>query len=70
MIDSPYSAFEFVSGGGNGHPIENVTIDGATVEGVGTVVVQAETPGSVSFSNVEATDVGVAGVYNCPFPQG
>ncbi|MEU8706769.1 glycosyl hydrolase family 28-related protein [Streptomyces sp. NPDC048565] len=68
--DSPYSVFEFVSGGGTGQAVENVTVDGATVDGVGTVVVQAETPGEVTVSNVTATEAGAAGVYNCPFPEG
>lgn len=68
--DSPYSVFEFVSGGGTGQAVENVTVDGAAVDGVGTVVVQAETPGEVAVSNVTATEVGAAGVYNCPFPEG
>src|SRR3954471_5663753 len=29
ITDSPYSAFEFVSGGGHGHPTGNVTVSGA-----------------------------------------
>ncbi|MFE9835903.1 discoidin domain-containing protein [Streptomyces sp. NPDC005551] len=70
ITDSPYSAFEFVSGGGRGHATRNITVDGATVSRVGTVVVQAETPGAARFSNVRATGVGVAGVYNCPYPTG
>lgn len=70
VTDSPYSAFEFVSGGGTGKAVRNVTVDGATVDGVGTVVVQAETPGSVTFRGVTATDVGAAGRYNCPYPAG
>lgn len=70
VTDSPYSAFEFVSGSGTGKAVDNVTIDGATVDGVGTVVVQAETPGAVTFSDVTATDVGAAGTYNCPYPAG
>lgn len=70
VTDSPYSAFEFVSGGGTGKAVRNVTVDGATVDGVGTVVVQAETPGAVTFKGVTATDVGVAGRYNCPYPAG
>ncbi|MFI6084755.1 glycosyl hydrolase family 28-related protein [Streptomyces sp. NPDC051217] len=70
VTDSPYSAFEFVSGSGTGKAVRNVTIDGATVDGAGTVVVQAETPGAVTFRGVTATDVGVAGRYNCPYPAG
>ncbi len=68
--DSPYSAYEFVSGGGTGNAVKNVTVDGSAVDGVGTVVVQAETPGAVTMSNVTATGVGAAGVYNCAYPEG
>ncbi|MFC8364365.1 discoidin domain-containing protein [Streptomyces griseorubiginosus] len=68
ITDSPYSAFEFVSGGGQGYPVRNVTVDGATVRNTGTVVVQAEAQGAATFRNVTATAVGVAGVYNCPYP--
>ncbi|MFE9764055.1 discoidin domain-containing protein [Streptomyces sp. NPDC005808] len=70
VTDSPYSAFEFVSGGGRGLATNNVNVTGATVNRVGTVVVQAETPGAVKFTNVTATGVGAAGVYNCPYPSG
>ncbi|MFJ3822258.1 discoidin domain-containing protein [Streptomyces nodosus] len=70
ITDSPYSAFEFVSGGGRGYATNNVTVSGATVTNTGTVVVQAETPGTVKFSNVQATKVGAAGIYNCPYPSG
>nr|WP_030936397.1 discoidin domain-containing protein [Streptomyces sp. NRRL S-646] len=70
VTDSPYSAFEFVSGGGHGYPTSNVTVSGATVKNTGTVVVQAETQGSAKFSNVQATGVGAAGIYNCPYPSG
>ncbi|MFJ8111846.1 discoidin domain-containing protein [Streptomyces sp. NPDC096132] len=70
ITDSPYSAFEFVSGGGQGHPVRNVTVDGATVRNTGTVVVQAEAQGAAVFRNVTATTVGAAGVYNCPYPAG
>ncbi|MYT09707.1 MULTISPECIES: discoidin domain-containing protein [Streptomyces] len=68
LTDSPYSAFEFVSGGGQGYPVRNVTVDGATVRNTGTVVVQAEAQGAATFRNVTATSVGAAGVYNCPYP--
>ncbi|MHA5046973.1 discoidin domain-containing protein [Streptomyces sp. SD15] len=70
ITDSPYSAFEFVSGGGRGYATSNVNVTGATVSRVGTVVVQAETQGAAKFSNVQATGVGAAGVYNCPYPTG
>ncbi|MFI8214871.1 discoidin domain-containing protein [Streptomyces sp. NPDC085932] len=70
ITDSPYSAFEFVSGSGRGYAARNVTVDGATVRDTGTVVVQAETQGAATFRNVTATGVGAAGVYNCPYPSG
>ncbi|WP_049578341.1 discoidin domain-containing protein [Streptomyces sp. SBT349] len=68
VIDSPWSAFQFVSGSGTGLAANNVTIDGATVQNVGTVVFQAETTGEATISNLRATGVGVTGVYNCPYP--
>ncbi|MEU3978988.1 discoidin domain-containing protein [Streptomyces sp. NPDC026672] len=68
ITDSPYSAFEFVSGGGQGHPVRGVNVTGATVRNTGTVVVQAEAQGAATFRNVTASGVGAAGVYNCPFP--
>ncbi|WP_435212835.1 discoidin domain-containing protein [Streptomyces sp. bgisy034] len=70
ITDSPYSAFEFVSGGGRGLAAKNVTVDGATVRNTGTVVVQAETQGAAAFRDVTATGVGAAGIYNCPYPAG
>ncbi|MEU6121294.1 discoidin domain-containing protein [Streptomyces sp. NPDC047123] len=70
ITDSPWSAYEFVSGGGTGKAVKNVTVDGSTVDKVGTVVVQAETPGAVRMSGVKATGVGATGVYNCPYPAG
>ncbi|MEU6665095.1 discoidin domain-containing protein [Streptomyces sp. NPDC046727] len=68
ITDSPYSAFEFVSGGGQGYPVRNVNVTGATVRNTGTVVVQAEAQGAATFKNVTATQVGAAGIYNCPYP--
>ncbi|GAB2890921.1 glycosyl hydrolase family 28-related protein [Streptomyces mayteni] len=68
ILDSPWSAIQFVSGSGTGLATDNVTVDRARIENVGTVVVQAETSGRATFSGVTATGVGSAGVYNCPFP--
>ncbi|MEV0848093.1 glycosyl hydrolase family 28-related protein [Streptomyces sp. NPDC049954] len=68
--DSPYGVFEFVSGGGTGKAVRNVTVDGARVDGAGTVVVQAETQGEARVGGVTASGVGAAGVFNCPFPTG
>lgn len=68
ITDSPYSAFEFVSGGGQGYPVRNVTVDGATVRNTGTVVVQAEAQGAATFRDVTATGVGAAGCLQLPLP--
>ena len=70
ILDSPYSAMEFVGGGGTGLAVTGVNVSGVTVTNVGTVVMQAETQGSGSFGNVTATGVGVAGIYNCSYPAG
>lgn len=70
ITNSPYSAFEFVSGGGQGYPVRNVNVTGATVQNTGTVVVQAEAQGAATFRNVTATGVGAVGIYNCPYPAG
>ncbi|HWC82188.1 MAG TPA: discoidin domain-containing protein [Pseudonocardiaceae bacterium] len=66
--DSPYSVLEVVSGAGNNLPVTGVTMNGATIDNVGTVVLQAEAQGSGTFSNVVATNVGVGGIYNCAYP--
>jgi hypothetical protein len=68
FVESPYSVFQFVSGNGKGLPITNVTIDGATIDGVGTVVLQAETSGSATISNIRAERVAYPGAYNCVHP--
>jgi alpha-1,3-glucanase-like protein/F5/8 type C domain-containing protein len=70
ILDSPYSAIEIVGGAGTGLAVTGLTVSNATISNVGTVVLQAETQGSGTFSNVVATGVGVAGVYNCPYPTG
>jgi hypothetical protein len=68
--DSPYSAYEIVSGSGNGYAVSGVNINGDNVNGTGTVIFQIETQGSVSVSNVTASNIGVAGIYNNPYPAG
>jgi hypothetical protein len=67
-IESPYAAIQFIDGNGQGKAIQGITIDGGTVQGTGTFVVQSQTQGSVSISNVTASGVGVTGTYNCPYP--
>ena len=61
--NAPYEAIHFVSGSS----ITNVTIRNATIDGVGTFVLQAQVGGSVSFANVQATRIGQANapIYNC-----
>jgi len=70
ILDSPYSAFEFVSGDGDGNSISGVNISNVSVQNLGTVVMQAETSGSASVSGVTASGVGVAGTYNDGYDAG
>jgi alpha-1,3-glucanase-like protein/pectate lyase-like protein len=70
VLDSPYSVFELVSGDGTGHPISGLNINGAYIDGVGTVVFQGETAGSANVSNVRAYNVGVAGTVEDQYPPG
>ncbi|HXL95538.1 MAG TPA: discoidin domain-containing protein, partial [Streptosporangiaceae bacterium] len=70
ILDSPYSAFEFVSGDGDGNNIAGVNISDVSVQNLGTVVMQAETDGSASVSGVTASGVGVAGTYNDEYDNG
>ncbi|WP_410571536.1 discoidin domain-containing protein [Amycolatopsis sp. cmx-4-61] len=67
-IQSPYEAIQFIDGNGAGKPIQGITIDGVSVQGVGTFVAQSQTQGAVSISNLTASGVGVTGTYNCPYP--
>jgi hypothetical protein len=69
ILDSPYEAMEFVSGSGNGNAVTGVNVSNMSVQNVGTVVLQAETQGSGSFSGVTASGVGVPGAYNYSYPQ-
>jgi hypothetical protein len=68
FLENPYSVFQFVSANGKGLPITDVTVDGATIDGVGTIVLQAETTGSATFRNVKAGGVRHTGAYNCAYP--
>jgi hypothetical protein len=69
ILDSPYEAFEFVSGSGNGYAASGISISNVNVANVGTVVMQAETTGSASVSGVTASGVGVPGAYNNAYPS-
>jgi hypothetical protein len=68
IVDSPYEAFEFVSGSGNGYTVTGLNVSNVSVQNLGTVVMQAETAGSGSFSGVTANGVGVPGAYNYAYP--
>ncbi|GAA2691531.1 MULTISPECIES: discoidin domain-containing protein [Actinosynnema] len=65
FVDSPYSAIQVVDGSGRGNAVTSLSVDGASVEGVGTVVLQAETRGQGRFTGVTASRVGASGVYDC-----
>jgi hypothetical protein len=69
ILDSPYEAFEYVSGSGNGYAVTGVNVSNVNVQNVGTVVNQAETSGSASLSGVTASGVGVPGAYNYAYPS-
>jgi hypothetical protein len=60
LLDSSYEAIHFIGNGVSGVSFTDVTIDGA-----GTFAVQLQTTGSATFTNVVATGVGHAGIYNC-----
>ncbi|GAA3569355.1 discoidin domain-containing protein [Kribbella ginsengisoli] len=70
LVASPWSAYQFVDGGGAGRAVQNVSVDGGSIEGAGTFAFQAETTGSATISNVAASGIGRAGVYNCAYPSG
>jgi hypothetical protein len=68
ILDSPYSAFQFVGGSGKGNAVNGVTISGVRVQNAGTTVMQAETGGASSVSGVTASGIGVAGAYDYSYP--
>jgi hypothetical protein len=70
VLDTPYSVFELVSGDGTGLPISGLNIQGAYINGVGTVVFQGETAGSANVSGVRAYNVGVTGTVEDQYPPG
>ena len=70
ILDSPYEAFELVSGDGDGNTISGLNISDVQVQNAGTVVMQAETSGSAGVSGVTASGIGVAGAYNDGYDAG
>lgn len=69
ILDSPYSAMEFVGGNGQGLAVTGVNVQNVQIQNLGTVVMQAETQGSGSFSGITASGAGVDGTYNYSYPQ-
>ncbi|MFC1433704.1 discoidin domain-containing protein [Streptacidiphilus sp. N1-3] len=67
--DSPYAAFEIVSGGGSGYAVNGLNFTNNTVNWTGTTVFQAETTGSASVGGLTAANVKVAGSYNYGYPN-
>jgi Pectate lyase superfamily protein/F5/8 type C domain/Abnormal spindle-like microcephaly-assoc'd, ASPM-SPD-2-Hydin len=60
VLDSPYAALQFV-----GSSITNVRVHNLLIAGAGTFAVQLQATGSADISNVVATRLGSAGVYDC-----
>ncbi|WP_394840187.1 discoidin domain-containing protein [Pendulispora rubella] len=60
LIDNSYEAIQFLD-----KRVTNVHFRNVRIDGAGTFAVQVQAPGSASFSNVVATGVGHAGVYDC-----
>jgi parallel beta-helix repeat protein len=74
-LDSTYNAIMLVSDWGvkDQVAIEGVAFEDVRVDGTGTSVVSARVRGGASFENVDARNVGWAGVNNCGsfnFPAG
>ncbi|MBD8080058.1 glycosyl hydrolase family 28-related protein [Cellulosimicrobium arenosum] len=74
-LDSTYNAIMLVSDWGvkDDVAIEGVAFKDVQVDGTGTSVVSARVAGGASFENVDARNVGWAGVNNCGsfnFPAG
>ncbi|HET9060939.1 MAG TPA: glycosyl hydrolase family 28-related protein [Acidimicrobiales bacterium] len=68
IVDSPYSAVELVSGGGQGLAITGLRFRNDLIDGAGTVVFQAETAGSAEVSGVKADNIGVSGTVQDQYP--
>ena len=72
ILDSPYDAFGFVgdyipNATPPAYAITNVHINDAIVRNVGTFVVQLQSAGSATMSNVVATGVGLDGQMACAY---
>jgi len=60
LIDNNYEAIQFLN-----NRVTNVHFRNVRIDGAGTFALQLQAPGSASFSNVVATGIGRAGIYNC-----
>ncbi|MDQ1721785.1 MAG: hypothetical protein QOI26_1519, partial [Pseudonocardiales bacterium] len=60
ILDSSYEAIQFIGSG-----VSNVSFNNVQIDGTGTFVLQLQSTGSASFTNVTAAHVGNAGIYNC-----
>ena len=60
LMDSNYEAIQFID-----NPVADIHFDNIRIQGAGTFALQLQAPGTATFSNVVATAIGHAGIYNC-----
>jgi len=60
LVDSSYEAIQFID-----NNVTDVHFSNVRIQGAGTFALQLQAPGSASFSNVVASGIGRAGIYNC-----
>jgi hypothetical protein len=60
LVDSNYEAIQFID-----NPVADIHFDNVRIQGAGTFALQLQAPGTATFSNVVATGIGTAGIYNC-----
>ncbi|HWL86941.1 MAG TPA: glycosyl hydrolase family 28-related protein, partial [Polyangiaceae bacterium] len=60
LVDSNYEAIQFIDS-----TVTNVHFSNVRIQGAGTFALQLQAPGSATFSNVVASGIGRAGIYNC-----
>jgi hypothetical protein len=62
IVDSSYSAIQFVEG-----TITGVSFDDVTIAGAGTYALQIQAPGAATFTGVKATGIAQqTSIYQCP----
>ncbi|MDJ0347189.1 discoidin domain-containing protein [Streptomyces sp. H10-C2] len=62
IVDSPYEAIQFI-----GSSVTNADVRRVVIHNAGTFAVQEQAAGSATFSDVTATGLGAAGVYDCGY---